>query len=123
MKKFVLNLIKYNVETEKFVNDNGQRRLETIKEEYPLRKVLSDMLRTEGVHSSGAEFFDACELAKQIRETANDFLELSEIEGKLLQRVVDHFVSRKVNPDRPLFVLGGAIHEELIRRVVKMKEV
>ncbi len=116
MKKYILDLSAYNVDIEQ---PNGL----IITELFPLRKILSDMLRAEGIRSSAAEFIDACDIAKQIRDCQTVSLELNETEVKILKDTINFFVAKKFNPQRPSFILGGSLHEELIRRVEKIKEV
>jgi hypothetical protein len=123
MKKFVLDLSKYEVTLSmpvtKVVDGKEIREMEMQTQVYPLRENISTWLRSPGIFRTGEDIAEAVYVAKQIRDCKEDSIELDEREAKVLKdavnRLVDLTADGKAN-------LGGEIHEEAIVRVIKMKE-
>ena len=127
-KKFRLDLNKYTVEVDepiigddkKFVMENGRPKTKKKTVDYPIRDNLSDFLRTAGIYKSAEEIAEAVGLARQIRETKEDYLVLDEKEAGVLRTVFDILIERTADGRANL---GGIIHEEMICRVVNMEEI
>ena len=127
-KKFRLDLSKYTVEVDepvigedkKLVMENGRPKTEKKIIDYPIRDNLSDFLRTAGIYKSAEEIAEAVGLARQIRQTDDDYLILDEKEAKVLRTVFDILIERTADGRANL---GGIIHEEMICRVVNMEVV
>ena len=128
-KTFSLNLSKYVVEVDEPIKDsvsglvvmeNGRPKTEKKKIDYPIRENLSDFLRTAGIYKSAEEIAEAVGLARQIRTAKEDYLILDGKETKVLRTVLDILIERTADGRANL---GGIIHEEMICRVVNMKEV
>lgn len=131
MKKFILDLSKYEVTVPTPVTKTDEKTGKEIREfenqiqEYPLQKNLSNWLRSPGMFRSGEDIAEAVGLAKQIRDCKEDSIELDEREADVLKQVINKLVELTADtkdPNRnPNF--GGPIHEEVIIRVIKMQEV
>jgi len=125
MKKYELNLEKYDVTVTMPVtkkNDDGteSRVMEEQTNAYPLRTNISTWLRGLGIFKNGEDIAEAVMLAKQIRESEGDTLELDEREADVLKQAVNRLVELTADGKANL---GGEIHEEAIVRVMRMKEV
>ena len=127
MKKFELDLTKYNVTmmapvTKKDEDGKEHRVMEHVTEEYPLRTNISSWLRSMGVFKTGEDIAEAVMLARAVRdsEDANDHLILDEREAGILKQAVNRLVELTADGKA---TLGGEIHEEAIVRVMRMKEV
>ena len=126
MKKFELDLTKYNVTmmapvTKKDEDGKEHRVMEQVTEEYPLRTNISSWLRSMGVFKTGEDIAEAVMLAKAIRNgDDNDHLILDEREAGILKQAVNRLVELTADGKA---TLGGEIHEEAIVRVMRMKEV
>lgn len=119
-KKFKLDLSEYKIEVD--VRKEGQKELVKESVDYPIRANLSGWLRTVGMFRTAEDVAEAVCLAKQIRNTEDDYLILDEKEAKVLKAVVDKHL--ELAADNQLqFPLGGEIHEEAICRVANMEEV
>jgi len=125
MQKYELNLEKYDVTvmvpvTKK--NDDGteSRVMEEVTNEYPLRGNISTWLRSLGIFKNGEDIAEAVMLAKQIRESEGDTLELDEREADVLKQAVNRLVELTAEGKANL---GGEVHEMAIVRVMRMKEV
>jgi len=121
MKKFELNLTKYDVTMQVPVTkEDGSRVLEPTTDVYPLRENISTWLRSVGIFKSGEDIAEAVSVAKQIRECKGDLIQLDEREASVLKQAVNRLVELTAEGKANL---GGEIHEEAIVRVMKMKEV
>lgn len=121
MKKFELDLSKYEVDVYVPMPTADQpHRMGLEKQEYPLRANLSGWLRSVGVFKSAEDIAEAVGLAKQIRNSENDSLELDEREAGVLKQAVNRLVELTAEGKANL---GGEIHEEAIVRIMRMKEV
>lgn len=126
MKKFVLDLSKYEVTAPvpvtKIDEKTGKevREFENQTQEYPLRENLSGWLRSAGIFRTGEDIAEAVSVAKQIRDCKEDSIELDEREAKVLKDAVNRLVELTADGKANL---GGEVHEEAIVRVIKMKEV
>ena len=125
MKKFELDLTKYNVTmmapvTKKDEDGKEHRVMEQVTEEYPLRTNISSWLRSMGVFKTGEDIAEAVMLAKTVRDSENDHLMLDEREAGILKQAVNRLVELTADGKA---TLGGEIHEEAIVRVMRMKEV
>jgi hypothetical protein len=123
MKKCSLDLSEYEVYVKVHVRNEETQALEIVEKDevYPLRDNLSQWLRIPGIWKNGVEICDACDLAKQIKNCTEDSLEINEDELKLLQAALNKLIEQKEDPQRGVVPLGGAIHEEVIRRVFRLK--
>lgn len=117
MNKYELDLTSYPVDFERWVIKDEKRELETGVEDLDVKKEISDLLRLNGVYDDGTESFDGLMLAKQIRETETDSIEISKTELILLKKVMDKLIGREHNPAKGLMSLGGQRYEEMIIRV------
>lgn len=130
-KRFKLDLSEYEVtakvperdESDEIVEDRyGNTKLVDKTIDYPIRTNLSGWLRTAGMFKCATDVAEAVCLAKQIRDTEDDFLTLDEKEARVLRMVIDKHL--ELAADIPTqFPLGGEIHEEAICRVANMEEV
>ena len=124
MKKYELDLSKYNVTTmmpiTKEVDGKEVREFEEASNPYPLRENLSIWLRSIGIFKSGEDIAEAVGVARQIRDCKEDSLQLDEREAGVLKQAVNRLVELTVEGNANL---GGEVHEEAIVRVIKMKEV
>lgn len=126
MKKFKLNLSKYDVTVQVPVTKKDEktgeetRQFEDQIEEYPLRENISTWLRSVGIFKTGEDIAEAVGVAKQIREGTEDSLELDEREADVLKQAVNRLVEITAEGNANL---GGEIHEEAIVRIMKMEEV
>jgi len=124
MKKFVLDLSKYDVTiptpVTKVVDGKEVRELEMQSQEYPLRENISVWLRSVGIFRSAEDIAEAVIVAKGIRNCDRDSIELDEREAGVLKQAVNRLVELTADGKANL---GGEIHEEAIVRVIKMKEV
>lgn len=126
MKKFELNLSKYEVTMQMPVTKKDDktgeevRVLENVTDTYPLRENISVWLRSIGVFKSAEDIAEAVSLAKQVRDHKEDLIQLDEREAGVLKqalnRLIEFTAEGKAN-------LGGEVHEEAICRIAKMKEV
>lgn len=127
-KKFRLDLSKYVVvvdepiigEDKKLVMEDGRPKTEKKDFDYPIRDNLSDFLRTAGIYKSAEEIAEAVGLARQIRNSSDDYLILDEKEAGVLRTVLDILIERTADGRANL---GGIMHEEMICRVVNMEVV
>lgn len=126
MKKFELNLSKYDVAVQvpvtKTVDGKEVRQLEDRNETYPLRENISIWLRSIGIFKSGEDIAEAVVLAKRILvfEPGPESMILDEREAGVVKQAVNRLVELTAEGKANL---GGEIHEEAIIRVMKMKEV
>ena len=124
MKKFVLDLSKYDVTiptpVTKVVDGKEVREFEDKVIDYPLRENVSVWLRSQGIFRSAEDIAEAVSVAKQIRDCKEDSIELDEREAGVLKQAVNRLVELTADGKANL---GGEIHEEAIVRVIKMKEV
>lgn len=124
MKKYSLDLTEYDVTCQipvtKTVDGKEVRQLEDTTDEYPLRENLSIWLRSVGIFKSGEDIAEAVGVAKQIRDCAEDSIQLDEREAGVLKQAVNRLVELTAEGKANL---GGEVHEEAIVRVMKMKEV
>ena len=124
MKKFVLDLSKYDVTiptpVTKVADSKEVREFEMQSQEYPLRENISVWLRSVGIFRSAEDIAEAVSVAKQIRDCKEDSIELDEREAGVLKQAVNRLVELTADGKANL---GGEIHEEAIVRVVKMREV
>ena len=104
----------------KTVDGKEVRQLEDTTDEYPLRENLSIWLRSVGIFKSGEDIAEAVGVAKQIRDCAEDSIQLDEREAGVLKQAVNRLVELTAEGKANL---GGEVHEEAIVRVMKMKEV
>ena len=117
MKKYELNLTKYDVDFERWEVEDEKRVLKKGKEPFPLAEELADMLRIPGVYANGVESFDGLMLSREIRACEDDVFVISEDELKILKGVMDKLIGREHNPASGQIALGGPRYEELILRV------
>lgn len=130
-KKFKLDLSEYTVtakvpeidEKGAAVRD-GKGMVQLVDEtiDYPIRMNISGWLRTVGMFKTAEDVAEAVSLAKQIRDTENDYLILDEKEVRVLKIVIDKHLELAAD-NKMQFPLGGEIHEEAICRVANMEEV
>ena len=126
MKKFVLDLSKYEVTVPTPVTKVDEKTGKEVREfemqtqEYPLRTNISTWLRSPGIFRSAEDVAEAVSVAKQIRDCKEDSIELDEREASVLKQAVNRLVELTADGKANL---GGEIHETAIVRVVKMKEV
>ena len=125
MKKYKLNLEKYDVTVMMPVtkkNDDGteSRVMEEVTNDYPLRSNISTWLRSMGIFKNGEDIAEAVMLAKMIRNSEDDVIELDEREAGVLKQAVNRLVELTAEGKANL---GGEVHEEAIIRVIRMKEV
>ena len=126
MKKFRLNLSKYEVTVQmpvtKIDEKTGKevRELEEQIQEYPLRENINAWLRGIGIFRSAEDVAEAVSVAKQVRDCKEDSIELDEREASILKQAVNRLVELTAEGKANL---GGEIHEEAVIRVVKMEEV
>lgn len=121
MKKFELDLTKYEVEVYVPMPTEGNpHAMGSVKQEYPLRANLSGWLRSVGVFRSAEDVAEAVGLAKEIRNSESDSIELDEREADVLKKAINRLVELTAEGKANL---GGEIHEEAIVRVMRMKEV
>jgi hypothetical protein len=73
-----------------------------------------------GVFKSAEDVAEAVGLAKEIRNSESDSIELDEREVDVLKKAVNRLVELTAEGKANL---GGEIHEEAIVRVMRMKEV
>jgi hypothetical protein len=121
MKKFELDLTKYEVDV--YVptpTETNPHAMGLIKQTYPLRENISGWLRSVGVFKSAEDVAEAVGLAKEIRNSESDSIELDEREVDVLKKAVNRLVELTAEGKANL---GGEIHEEAIVRVMRMKEV
>ena len=119
-KKFKLDLSAYEIEVD--VREKGQAELVKKMIDYPIRDNLSGWLRTAGMFRTAEDVAEAVCLAKQIRNTKDDFVILDEKEAKILRAVIDRHLELAAD-SQIQFPLGGEIHEEAICRVANMEEI
>ena len=124
MKRFKIDLSKYNVTTTFNKRNEETKQVELVTEEipYPLKDNLHQWLRLPGMFKGGVEICDACDLAKQIKAAGDDIV-LDEHEIGLLKTAMDNLISQESNPAQGIVALGGEIHEECIRRVFKAEKI
>ncbi len=121
MKKFKLDLSKYEVSTQIVTKkEDGSHELEDKTEEYPLRGNISTWLRSVGIFKSAEDIAEAVSVAKQVRDCNEDSLELDERETAVLKQAVNRLIELTADGKANL---GGEVHEAAIIRVVKMEEV
>ncbi len=129
MKMYRLDLSKYQIEvTEPAVHADGSVVLNKDKRptmltkniDYPLRRNLSEFLRTVGMFKNSTELVEAVMLAKRIRDITADFILLDEKEANVLRQVIDKHLQLTAEGKG---CFGGTIHEEAICRVVNMEEI
>ncbi len=121
MKKFKLDLSKYEVSTQIAVKkEDGSHEFEDGVAEYPLRENISIWLRSIGIFKSAEDVAEAVSVAKQVRDCTEDSLELDEREVGVLKQAVNRLIELTAEGKANL---GGEVHEEAIIRVVKMEEV
>lgn len=120
MKKFKLDLSKYEITIQVSVIKDGSSELQEQTSEYPLRENISTWLRGVGIFKSAEDIAEAVVVAKQIRECKEDSIELDEREVDVLKQAVNRLVELTAEGKAGL---GGETHEEAIIRVVKMEEV
>jgi len=82
-----------------------------------LREELYELLRLPGLFKDGVEVVDAVLLARRIRDTEQDSVELDANEEELLKQAFNKLIARDHNPAKGLVAMGGARYEELIMRV------
>ena len=121
MKKFSLNLEKYEVEVQVPVTkEDGSRELEDKMQVYPLRENLNAWLRAPGIFRTGEEIVESVTLAKAVRDCGDDSYVVDEREAQVLKDCVNkHLALTEEGKSN----LGGPIHEEAICRIFSMKEV
>ena len=117
MKMYELDLSEYDVDFERWEVEDGKRVLKEGKEDFPIRKELSDLLRIPGVYANGVESFDGLMLSREIRTSDDDSFKINEDELKILKGVMDKLIGRDHNPASGQIALGGPRYEELILRV------
>ena len=117
MKKYELDLSKYDVDFERWEIKDEKRVLDKGKEPFPLTDELADMLRIPGVYADGVESFDGLMLSREIRACEDDVFTINEDELKLLKAVMDKLIGREHNPTTGQIALGGPRYEEMIIRV------
>ena len=117
MKKYELNLSKYDVDFERWEVKDEKRVLIQGKEPFPLTDELADMLRIPGVYANGVESFDGLMLSREIRACEDDVFVISEDELKILKTVMDKLIGREHNPASGQIALGGPRYSEMIIRV------
>lgn len=124
MKKFKLDLTKYNVTVQvpvtKTVDGKEVRNFEEQTDVYPLKENISIWLRSVGIFKTGEDIAEAVSVAKQVRDCTEDSIELDERETGVLKQAVNRLVALTAEGKANL---GGEVHEEAIVRVVKMQEV
>jgi hypothetical protein len=119
-KKYKLDLSEYQITVQ--VRKEGQKELVDETIDYPIRKNFSGWLRTVGMFRNAEDVAEAVCLAKQIRDTKEDFLILDEKEARVLKMVVDKHLELAAD-NQMQFPLGGEVHEEAIVRVANMEEI
>lgn len=128
-KKFKLDLSEYEIEvTEPKVYVDGTAVLNEDKRPvmvtknivYPLRRNLSEFLRTVGMFKNSTELVEAVMLAKRIRDNSADSMLLDEKEVNVLKQVIDKHLQLTAEGKG---CLGGILHEEALCRVVNMEEI
>ena len=117
MKKYILDLTKYDVDYERWVIEDEKRVLQKGTEPMPVKEELSSILRIPGIFENGVQIFDACMLGKQIKSCEADTLEINEEELKLLTTAMNKLIAREHNPVAGQIALGGPRYEEMIIRV------
>ena len=120
MKKFKLDLSEYEVTMLQPDMESGKHEMKEVTQPYPLRDNFSSWLRSPGIFRTGEDIAEAVSVAKQIRDCAEDSIELDEREANVLKQAVNRLIELTAEGKANL---GGEIHEEAIVRVVKMKEV
>ena len=124
MKKFKIDLSEYSVEVKINKRNEETDKVELVDEiiPYPIKDNLYQWLRLPGIFKDGVEIVDACDVAKQIRDAEDDVV-LDEHEMGLLKTAINKLIAQENDPRIGAQALGGAIHEECIRRVFKAEEV
>ena len=120
MKKFKLDLSKYEVTVQVPDMEKEGHQMKTITQEYPLQENINVWLRSVGVFRSAEDIAEAVSVAKQVRDCAENSIELDEREAGILKQAVNRLVELTADGKANL---GGAVHEEAIMRIVKMEEV
>lgn len=126
MKKFELNLSKYEVMVKEPVTEIDEKSGKEVRKlkdkliEYPLRDNLSGWLRTGGIFKTGEDIAEAVSLARTIRQCNDDVILLDEREAGILKKCLNKFIELTAEDKANL---GGEIHEEAICRIFGMKEV
>jgi hypothetical protein len=119
MKKYRIDLSEFKTKIQQWKAKEGEgRELVETEEIYPLKVNLSNILRTPiegGIWSNGTEATDAYMLARQFRDCTADFIEINEDEMNLLKKALDKLISKGQ--------IGGEVHEEMIVRIFKAKEI
>ena len=117
MKKYELNLSKYDVDFERWEMEDEKRVLKKGVEPFPLTEELAELLRIPGVYQNGVESFDGLMLSREIRACEEDIFVINEDELKLLKAVMDKLIGREHNPASGQIALGGPRYSEMIIRV------
>ena len=127
MKKFELNLSKYNVTIKlptTVIDEKTGKEERIFKDteiEYPLCNNINELLRSKGVFKSGEDIAEAIMLAKKIGDTNSpDSMILDERETEILKTCLNKFIALTESGQADF---GGPLHEEAICRVFSMKEV
>jgi len=95
----------------------------TEKEEvYPFQRNISDILRAPGIFRSGEEIAEAVVLAKTVRDTKEESVNLDAREAEILKKAFNRVIEATADGKSPI-LLGGELHEEAILRIFNMEEV
>jgi len=121
MSKFELNLKPWDVEIvvpEPTEKDPHRMAPKTVA--YPAQQNLSVWLRSVGIFRTAEDIAEAVSLAKDILKSDRDIITLDDREADVLKKCVNKQVELTADG---LANVGGPTHEEMICRVVEMKEV
>lgn len=121
MKKFTLDLSKYEVKVMQPVEDEDGEVIgtEPVMEIYPLRENLSAWLRSPGIFKAGEELVEAVVLGKRLSVAQEDLAVLDGREAEILKKAINvHLNATSQGRGN----LGGPIHEEAILRIFSMEE-
>lgn len=121
MSKFELDLTAYDVELlVPAPTEQEPHAMGTKMSPYPIRNNLSTWLRGPGIFRSAEDVAEAIYLAKSIRDELADMLILDEREADVLKKCINRVVELTADGQA---TVGGPTHEEVICRVMRMREV
>lgn len=121
--KYRIGLINYDVEDERWEIVNGKRELKKTIDTLDVKAEFYAILRLPGVYKNGIETCDGVDLAKQIKESTDDFIDIEVVNLELLKRVFDKLIAQQHNPQSGQIALGGERYITLIQRVFNAEEV
>jgi len=98
---------------------HGMKEIEQV---YPFKRNISDILRAPGIFRSGEEIAEAVVLAKTVRDTRDESVNLDAREAEILKKAFNRIIEATAD-GKSSIMLGGELHEEAILRVFNIEEV